>query len=186
MDFITRYRQLVVHFVAQQQANALTLVLTGTVLFAVLAIASHLYTLHELEKSLAEQSILARRVSQMDQAVRESQQRGDFLNQLPQVSDAAAITLYIQQQSLAKGVVLVTLLTSNVPLTTKALGHTAWDVTLRGTYPNIKAVLAGLLEQSSSLRLQSLKFTRSSAQEIEAQVKVVQWVQPFSPKSEEP
>lgn len=165
-----------------RQGRGLTATAMGA---AALALAVVLGGLHwmaarGLADAHTERDALSLDVQKLEQGLLARQRKKDFVGQLPAFAPTSAVTASIQRQALAHEVALNALSVRNEPATPKSLAYTGWALTLRGTYPAIKSVLAEVLDLVPSLRLQILKFTRTSAQEVEAQVALVQWLAPAS------
>jgi hypothetical protein len=150
--------------------------LIAALALAMIAGGLHLGAIHALDQAQAEKEALSLQTQALEQELKARRLQGDFVRQLPTSVQTSFVTASIQRQAIAHEVSLSALSVRNETLTQKSLAHTEWSITLRGTYPNIKSALAELLSLDPSLRIQTLKFTKSSMQEIEAQVSLVQWL----------
>jgi Tfp pilus assembly protein PilO len=150
--------------------------LIAALALAVLASGLHWGAIHALDQVQAEKDALSQESQELEQELKARRLQGDFVRQLPTSAQTSSVTASIQRQAVAHEVSLSTLSVRSESLTKKTLAHTEWAITLRGTYPNIKSALAELLSLDPSLHIQTLKFTKTSMQEIEAQVSLVQWL----------
>jgi hypothetical protein len=103
----------------------------------------------------------------------------DFTRGLPLVIKDVSLNAQIQATAAATSVSLVSLVSAEHAASPRTLAYGEWALTLRGTYPNIKTLLAQLLHTVPDLRVYALKLKRINASDIEAQVSLVQWLRPL-------
>lgn len=176
-----RVRQAYAQLASRPQPSVKGLLVVLLILAAMVA-SLHAWTAMTLSEARAGRDALAQDAQRLEQELAARKTRRDFVEKLPTAVDAArdgaTITAAIHHQALAHDVSLIALSTSHEPPSAKSLEHLAWTMSLRGTYPRIKAALAELLDATPNLRILTLKFHRLSAQDIEAEVTLVQWLAP--------
>ncbi|SRR5258706_410105 len=123
-------------------------------------------------------SELIEEASRVDHIAAEQAAVSDFTKGLSQATVGRSVTAQIQAAAAAASASLVALVSIEHAESAKALEHAEWAVTLRGTYPHIKTLLAQLLDATHDLRIHALRIKRQNANEVEAQVSIVQWLRP--------
>lgn len=116
----------------------------------------------------------------LQQAVTDAARRPNFLQKLVPPLDGVDVTSNIQKLATAQGLSLSGLSVREHTLSAKSLAHLEWEVSLKGTYPQVKSALAEILQHTPGLRIQSLKFKRSSVNDLQAHITLVLWRAPVA------
>lgn len=103
----------------------------------------------------------------------------DFTERLPTAPDVQALVLNLQRSSKALGVVLTAVAVNTTDASPQVLGRSALSVTLQGSYPHLKSVIAESMDRFSNLMLQHLTVQRrASTMDLEARVDLVLLTRP--------
>lgn len=153
---------------------------------AVLSTGLKIHAYLNLEHALDDRDAAAAQFQLLTQDVATAKQQSDIAGELPSKPNTTAITRKIQKQALAHKITLSALSIQNHAANSQNLANTEWAVSLRGTYPNIKSALAELMASAPTLQIQSVKFSKTSAYEVEAQAILVEWLAPPSSGATQP
>lgn len=176
-------RRLFAFFRQKSQGVSARVLFAIALAFAFVAAGLNMVTALALKDAESERVSLSDDLKSLENEVATRRLQRDFVQKLPTASQASLVTAKIQRLVQSHHVRLSTLSVHHNPSTNKALANTEWVILLRGTYPDIKSALAELLERLPSLRIQTLKFDKTSQQDIEAQVSLVEWLAPSSAES---
>lgn len=155
------------------------LLLASGVLAAAAAEVVHYYASAASRVTLAHKAELATEVARLQRTVDERPAVLDFARGLSRAIEDPSLTSQIQAAATTTSVSLVSLVSVAHATSPKTLAYEEWALTLRGTYSNIKTLLAHLLDAVPDLRVHALKLKRVNASDIEAQVSLVQWLRPL-------
>lgn len=95
----------------------------------------------------------------------------DFVQALPDQPAAEALVATMQRSSAAQGVVFASMTANTKAASVSSLGRVEMSVALRGSYPQVKAVIAAAAQNTSALVIHRLTMRRLAAPaEVDAQI----------------
>lgn len=101
----------------------------------------------------------------------DSERGPDFAQRLPVILSVDPIVGELQRASAAEGAVFLTVLSTPHAPTGETLGRSELSVGLRGSYPQVKAILAQMLDRYPELIVQRLMLKRlSTPGELDARI----------------
>jgi len=136
------------------------------------------YVFLELREVRKEHTQLSADLMELQAVSVQTTQKTNFLQKLKPPADRAEMTSKIQKQVVSHGLRLSAMDVREHPISAKQLAHLEWDLKLKGTYPQIKSALAQTLSDSPYLRIKTLTLKQASANDLDAQVALVVWLNP--------